>query len=169
MGYAEPASRAYPDLTLIPTGICPKRVRGGRGWGHISDGIYRPPGFPLFSGTPEQRGVPHTSGRLEIVEAECFHIPNGGYRRKVEAAILKGMGVAAGTPDICILWRPGKVAFIELKALGKSNISPAQRVFHLRLWELGVPNAVCRSIDDVRAQLKTWGVQLRDVTMVSHQ
>jgi hypothetical protein len=30
----------------------------------------------------------------------AFHPPNGGYRRPVEAAILKGMGVVAGVPDI---------------------------------------------------------------------
>ena len=30
----------------------------------------------------------------------AFHPANGGWRSRVEAAILKGMGVRAGVPDI---------------------------------------------------------------------
>jgi hypothetical protein len=30
----------------------------------------------------------------------AFHPANGGYRKPIEAAILKGMGVVAGVPDI---------------------------------------------------------------------
>ena len=29
-----------------------------------------------------------------------FAVPNGGYRRPVEAAIMKGLGVKAGVPDV---------------------------------------------------------------------
>jgi hypothetical protein len=28
----------------------------------------------------------------------AFHVPNGGYRKPVEAAIMKGLGVVAGVP-----------------------------------------------------------------------
>ena len=98
-------------------------------------------------------------------QAECFHFPNGNYRRKVEASIIKGMGAVAGTPDICILWKPSKVGFIELKPPGETRVSATQRAFHLRLWELGVPNAICRSIYDVRSQLTTWGVPMRNATI----
>jgi hypothetical protein len=30
----------------------------------------------------------------------AFHVPNGGYRKPIEAAILKGLGVVAGVPDV---------------------------------------------------------------------
>ena len=30
----------------------------------------------------------------------AFHSPNGGWRSRVEGAVLKGMGVKAGVPDI---------------------------------------------------------------------
>jgi hypothetical protein len=30
----------------------------------------------------------------------CFHVPNGGYRSRTEAAILKGIGVTPGVPDV---------------------------------------------------------------------
>ncbi|MFZ0094921.1 MAG: VRR-NUC domain-containing protein, partial [Pseudolabrys sp.] len=45
----------------------------------------------------------------------AFHVPNGGGRSATEGAILKGMGVVAGVPDILII-RDGKVFALELKA-----------------------------------------------------
>jgi hypothetical protein len=44
----------------------------------------------------------------------AFAIPNGGYRRKTEAAIFKGQGVRAGVPDIFLL-HEGRAYFLELK------------------------------------------------------
>jgi hypothetical protein len=35
----------------------------------------------------------------------AFHVPNGGYRRPVEAARLKGLGVRAGVPDVIAIHR----------------------------------------------------------------
>ena len=37
----------------------------------------------------------------------AIHVPNGGYRRPVEAAIMKGLGVTAGAPDV-LLWHDHK-------------------------------------------------------------
>ena len=37
----------------------------------------------------------------------AIHVPNGGYRRPVEAKILCGLGVTAGVPDV-LLWYAGK-------------------------------------------------------------
>lgn len=89
-------------------------------------------------------------------------VPNGGYRRKLEAVVMKRMGVTAGVPDLMLLWKPGKIAFIELKSerLG-SRCSPAQLAFHARLLDLNVPFSVCTSIDEVRVSLKAWGVPHR--------
>jgi hypothetical protein len=46
----------------------------------------------------------------------AFHVPNGGWRSRAEAAILKGLGVVAGVPDV-ILVCDGRVYALELKAL----------------------------------------------------
>ena len=64
------------------------------------------------------------------------HIPNGGRRGRVEAAIFKGMGVVAGAPDFVIWRRGGAVLNIELKAKGGS-LSAAQRAFGENLKALG--------------------------------
>lgn len=55
-----------------------------------------------------QRGVPG------IV---AWHTPNGGKRRPIEAAILKGLGVRAGVADVCIV-HDGAFYALELKAEG---------------------------------------------------
>ena len=47
----------------------------------------------------------------------AFHPANGGWRSRVEAAILKGMGVRAGVPDI-IAVKGGRGHALELKAPG---------------------------------------------------
>ena len=46
-----------------------------------------------------------------------FHPFNGGYRRPVEAAIAKGLGVRAGVPDIIAI-KDGRCFALELKAPG---------------------------------------------------
>ena len=47
--------------------------------------------------------------------AVWWHVPNGGARRKTEAAILKGLGVRARVADICVV-HDGKFFALELKA-----------------------------------------------------
>lgn len=44
-----------------------------------------------------------------------FSVPNGGFRRKVEAAIMKAEGVTAGVSDLVLLHK-GKVVFVEVKS-----------------------------------------------------
>jgi hypothetical protein len=101
--------------------------------------------------------------RVAAPNVEAIHIPNGGYRRKIEAALLKGMGVKAGVGDILLMWRPGQLAFIELKS-AKGRLSPDQQAFSIRMTELEIPYGVCTSIDEVRACLTTWCVPCRDVS-----
>jgi hypothetical protein len=47
----------------------------------------------------------------------AFHPANGGYRKPVEAAIMKGLGVVAGVPDVIAI-KDGRVFCLELKAEG---------------------------------------------------
>jgi len=95
--------------------------------------------------------------------AYYFTIPNGGYRNKIEAYRLKRMGVKAGVSDIIILFSDddGKhVLFAELKTtLGK--LSPAQKLFFYAMERMGIPCAICRSIEDLTAFIEFNGLKLK--------
>src|SRR5437879_2918503 len=65
----------------------------------------------------------------------AFHPANGGWRSKVEAAVLKGLGVVAGAPDI-IACKDGKFYALEIKAPG-GRLSDAQERMLIRLREAG--------------------------------
>ena len=69
-----------------------------------------------------QRGAPGTF---------AFHPPNGGWRSVIEAAILKGLGVVAGTPDVIVL-KGGATYALELRgwAIGESEPAVAAEVVH---------------------------------------
>ena len=67
------------------------------------------------------------------------HIPTGGWRSPIEAAIFKSLGVRAGSPDLLII-RAGQPLFLELKAPGR-NLSPAQTECHDALRRAGATNA----------------------------
>jgi hypothetical protein len=54
-------------------------------------------------------------------DAFCFHPPNGGWRSRIEASIMKGLGVCAGIPDI-IAVKGGCAYGLELKTPGFSSI-----------------------------------------------
>jgi hypothetical protein len=54
----------------------------------------------------------------------AFHVPNGGWRSPIDAAILKGMGVRPGVPDLIVI-REGLPFGLELKAEG-GRLSDAQ-------------------------------------------
>jgi hypothetical protein len=55
----------------------------------------------------------------------AFHPANGGWRSRVEAAILKGMGVKAGVPDIIAI-KNGRCYALELKAPDGPDARPAR-------------------------------------------
>ncbi len=100
--------------------------------------------------------------KVAAPDIEVIHIPNGGYRRKIEAALLKGMGVKAGVADLLLLWKPGRCGFIELKSdRRRCRISAEQQAFGIRMWERAIPYAVCTSIDGVSSVLKSWDAPLR--------
>lgn len=96
--------------------------------------------------------------RLALPRALVFHIPNGGARSKTEAAILKGLGVLPGIPDVAIIPAGGIARFIEVKA-PKGRVSEAQSTLHAQMASLGIPYAVVRSMDDVEGALTAWGLK----------
>jgi hypothetical protein len=84
------------------------------------------------------------------------HIPLGGLRSKVEAAILRGLGTARGTPDLLIV-ADGKAHFLELKS-ARSRVTSEQRACHGALRAAGATVAVATGVDAAIAQLKDWGL-----------
>lgn len=85
----------------------------------------------------------------------AFAVPNGGYRKPKEAAIMKGLGVTAGVPDICIV-KSGMALFLELKA-EKGKVSVAQECAHQKIFDAGAPVVVATGLDAALAQLEKWG------------
>lgn len=87
-------------------------------------------------------------------------IPNGGYRRRKEAQIMKGLGTVPGAPDLALWFPPGRALCLEIKT-DSGRVSESQYFFHARLKWCGVPIEVCRSLDDVIEACRRHGVPLR--------
>ncbi|HEV7432806.1 MAG TPA: VRR-NUC domain-containing protein, partial [Steroidobacteraceae bacterium] len=103
-----------------------------------------------------QRGVIQHLHARGVPNSYFFHVPNGGQRSKIEAAILVGLGVRAGVPDIFIIMN-ARVFAMELKAPGRRP-EPEQREALAALQRAGAITAVCDSIDQAVAILEGWGV-----------
>src|SRR6185312_11840898 len=82
----------------------------------------------------------------------AFHVPNGGARRPIEAAILKGLGVTAGVPDVIAI-KGGRAHCLELKAPG-GRLTDAQKTVHDALRAAGASVAVADNIDTALRQLE---------------
>ena len=89
----------------------------------------------------------------------AFHVPNGGWRSRVESAILKAIGTVAGVPDIICIFQ-GRVYALELKA-GRGRLTDVQRLVHERLRKAGADVAVAHGIDQALTQLEVWNLLRR--------
>jgi hypothetical protein len=92
-------------------------------------------------------------GRLRAV---FFHVPNGFWRSKRQARLLKALGVFAGVSDIPFLWATGS-GVIELKD-GDNTLQQTQKDFFEWCDLNGVRRAACWTWPAVEAVLKSWGV-----------
>jgi hypothetical protein len=84
------------------------------------------------------------------------HIGNGGFRRAAEAAIMTGLGVRRGAPDLMFVVC-GRAYGLELKAPG-GRLSEAQRVCHREIREAGGIVGVATGIDEAVSLLQAWGI-----------
>ena len=84
----------------------------------------------------EQRAVVEY---CDLKKIPVFHIPNGGYRNKAEAAHLKAQGVRPGVPDLCVpVARYGYHGlYIEMKAKKNGRVSAYQQRWLALLRENG--------------------------------
>jgi hypothetical protein len=86
----------------------------------------------------------------------AFHVPNGGYRKPIEAAILKGLGVRAGVPDVIAL-HDGKFFALELKAPGgRPTANQLEAITAIN--DAGGYAAWTDDLDRALAMLEMWGV-----------
>ena len=95
----------------------------------------------------------------------AFHPANGGWRSRIEAKILKGLGVIAGVPDV-IAVKGGRTYALELKARG-GRLSEAQTAAHTALCAAGAEVATSYGLDAALEQLERWGLLRRQASITS--
>jgi hypothetical protein len=86
----------------------------------------------------------------------AFHPANGGYRKRIEAKILRGLGVVAGVPDIILIHR-GRVYGLELKREGGRS-TPKQLETIAAMGAAGAFCAVTEGLDRALVTLEMWGL-----------
>jgi hypothetical protein len=86
----------------------------------------------------------------------AFHPANGGYRKPVEAAILKGMGVLPGVPDIIAIHN-GRCFALELKAEG-GRPTEIQLATIAAMKAAGAHTAIAVGLNCALAILEGWGL-----------
>jgi hypothetical protein len=111
------------------------------------------------SGRPEdaiQRAVFQHEKARKAPGTFMFHVPNGGKRKPIEAAIMKGLGVTAGVPDIIAI-RAGHTFALELKAEG-GKPSEKQIEVMATMEAAGATVTLATGLDAAIAQLEAWGI-----------
>jgi hypothetical protein len=86
----------------------------------------------------------------------AFHVPNGGYRKPIEAAIMKGLGVKAGVPDVVAIHK-GCCYGLELKAEG-GRATPKQLEAIAAMEAAGAHCCITEGLDRALAVLEQWGI-----------
>jgi len=94
--------------------------------------------------------------RLALYGCLCVSIPNEGKRSAIAGRAMKATGMMPGFPDLVVMQRPGRFAFLEVKA-PRGRLSPAQERAHELLDRLGFHVAVVRSQDEAVEHLRAWG------------
>ena len=90
-----------------------------------------------------------------------IHVPNGGKRKPIEAAIFKSLGVRAGASDL-LLWHDRKSFALELKA-PDGRATESQLKFLADMEKAGAFTCLAEGLDPALAALEKWGL-LRGVT-----
>jgi hypothetical protein len=84
----------------------------------------------------------------------AFHVPNGGWRSRVEGAILKAIGTVAGVPDL--IWiKNGQVYGWELKAEG-GRPTEAELATIAAMEAAGAYCCIAEGFDPALAVLEGW-------------
>ena len=90
-------------------------------------------------------------------DAVMFHCPNGGWRFKRSAGVLKAMGVLPGVSDLIFFWPERNALFLELKA-AKRVMTPAQEKFAWQMKKCGFAVEWADNLDEALAILARYGL-----------
>jgi hypothetical protein len=85
-----------------------------------------------------------------------FHVPNGGWRTRTEGAILKGMGVMPGTPDLFLVFQ-GRCYALEIKPEGGRPTVQQLEVI-AQLEKAGAFTSISCGLDAALRVLEAWGL-----------
>lgn len=78
-----------------------------------------------------------------------FAVPNGGYRTKTTAALMKAEGQLSGVADLILLKRKGQCGALLLEAKIKGNYqSPTQKEWQKRIEADGYEYRVFHTLDE---------------------
>jgi hypothetical protein len=103
-----------------------------------------------YSESVSQRGA-NSKNRLSTLAYPrcawclCLSVPNGGYRKPVEAAIMKGLGVVAGVPDVIVI-HAGRCYALEIKAPG-GRATPKQLAAIAAMEAAGAYTCIAENLD----------------------
>jgi hypothetical protein len=86
----------------------------------------------------------------------AFHPANGGYRKPVEAAIMKGLGVVAGVPDVIVI-HAGRCYALEIKASG-GRATPKQLAAIAAMEAAGAYTCIAKNLDRALEVLERWQI-----------
>ena len=103
---------------------------------------------------PEERLQRAVASYLTVAlpgDAVWSAIGHGGGGR-LRGAMLNGMGVKSGCPDLFIAWHR-RMLWLELKS-ETGKVSKTQAWFHAQLRVAGHQVMICRSIRDVQSALE---------------
>ena len=98
----------------------------------------------------------NTCGSGARLACSPFHPANGGWRTPIEGAILKGMGVAPGVPDVIAI-KGGQAFCLELKA-DNGRLTEIQTETQQRMRAAGAIVDVAHGLDTALHWLETNGL-----------
>jgi hypothetical protein len=84
-----------------------------------------------------------------------FAIPNGGYRAKKTAVLLKKEGVVSGVPDLMLACSSSDYhgLFIEMKRTCGGNITDNQIEWKNKLNQQGYLSVICKGFDAAKSEI----------------
>ena len=91
--------------------------------------------------------------KLQYPTVLCYATPNGGHRDMRTAVSLKAEGVVSGVADLTILWKDGRVLFLEFKRTKRGVQSESQRDFERYVVECGHSYIIGYGFDDAKAKV----------------
>lgn len=97
----------------------------------------------------------HVERRL-VRDVFVTHIPLGGKRNPIEAAIMKGLGTVPGVPDLMAI-KAGQSYFLELKS-EDGKLTTVQAECQERLRQAGAVVGTVWGLDEALAWLEKHGI-----------